>query len=75
LTCKRYSPVLEDSAGIVRAIVEALKHRFQDARGPELSDIGYATQNRQNAARTLAAKVQVIRSVRATIPIPHGCGK
>lgn len=48
-----------------RAIVEAMKQRFPDVRGPELSDICYATQNRQNAVRTLAAKVDVILVVGA----------
>ncbi len=47
------------------AIVEAMKQRFPDVRGPELSDICYATQNRQNAVRTLAAKVDVILVVGA----------
>ncbi len=43
-----------------RSIVQALKNRFPDAHGPDLSDICYATQNRQNAVRNLAAKVDVI---------------
>jgi len=46
-------------------IVQALKNRFPDAHGPELSDICYATQNRQNAVRNLAAKVDVILVVGA----------
>jgi len=48
-----------------RSIVQALKNRFPDAHGPELSDICYATQNRQNAVRNLAAKVDVILVVGA----------
>ena len=46
-------------------IVQALKNRFPDAHGPELSDICYATQNRQNAVRNLATKVDIILVVGA----------
>lgn len=48
-----------------RSIVQALKQRFPSVRGPELSDICYATQNRQNAVRNLAAKVDVMLVVGA----------
>ena len=41
-------------------IIAALKDRFPDIAGPELRDICYATQNRQNAVRDLAAQVDVI---------------
>lgn len=52
-------------AGVVRAIVEALKQRFPEVRGPEVSDICYATQNRQSAYRILAARADVILVVGA----------
>lgn len=41
-------------------IIEALKARFPDIKGPGLKDICYATQNRQNAVRTLASQVDLI---------------
>lgn len=41
-------------------IIDALKARFPDIAGPELRDICYATQNRQNAVRELAQQVELI---------------
>jgi 4-hydroxy-3-methylbut-2-enyl diphosphate reductase len=41
-------------------IVAALKNRFPEIKGPELRDICYATQNRQNAVRKLATEVQLL---------------
>ena len=43
-----------------RNIITALKQRFPDIVGPEVRDICYATQNRQQAVRELAAEVDVI---------------
>ena len=43
-----------------RMIIEALKARFPSIAGPDLRDICYATQNRQNAVRELAAHVELI---------------
>ncbi|MDE3016695.1 MAG: 4-hydroxy-3-methylbut-2-enyl diphosphate reductase [Pseudomonadota bacterium] len=43
-----------------RDIIAALKNRFPNIAGPELRDICYATQNRQNAVRELAAQVDVL---------------
>jgi 4-hydroxy-3-methylbut-2-enyl diphosphate reductase len=37
-----------------REVIEALVKRFPRIQGPELKDICYATQNRQNAVRRLA---------------------
>ncbi len=48
-----------------QAVVEALKRRFPDIRGPGLKDICYATQNRQNAVRDLAQECDVILVVGA----------
>lgn len=43
-----------------KAIIEALKQRFPNIEGPELRDICYATQNRQDAVRKLAGEVDLI---------------
>ncbi|NDF12981.1 MAG: 4-hydroxy-3-methylbut-2-enyl diphosphate reductase [Proteobacteria bacterium] len=42
------------------AIVAALKNRFPNIKGPELRDICYATQNRQNAVRKMASEVDLL---------------
>lgn len=41
-------------------VIAALKQRFPGIRGPETKDICYATQNRQNAVRTIAKDTDVI---------------
>jgi 4-hydroxy-3-methylbut-2-enyl diphosphate reductase len=41
-------------------VVDALRERFPSAVGPRSSDICYATQNRQDAVRALAAECDVI---------------
>jgi 4-hydroxy-3-methylbut-2-enyl diphosphate reductase len=43
-----------------RGIIAALTARFPDIVGPDVRDICYATQNRQQAVRELAAEVDVI---------------
>ena len=43
-----------------RAVIDALKARFPSIKGPDLRDICYATQNRQNAVRELAQQAQMI---------------
>ncbi len=43
-----------------RDIIQALKHRFPAIQGPDVNDICYATQNRQSAARELAAQVELL---------------
>jgi len=42
------------------AVVEALKARFPAIVGPRRDDICYATQNRQDAVKTLAPRVDVV---------------
>ncbi len=46
-------------------IVEALKAKFPKIVGPDIDDICYATQNRQNAVRALAKKVDLVLIVGA----------
>lgn len=41
-------------------VVAALKERFPDIAGPKRDDICYATQNRQDAVRQLAAQCDVV---------------
>lgn len=48
-----------------RGIILALQRRFKDIVGPELTDICYATQNRQAAVRELSRLVDVILVVGA----------
>jgi 4-hydroxy-3-methylbut-2-en-1-yl diphosphate reductase len=43
-----------------RGIIAALKERFPSIVGPDVRDICYATQNRQQAVRDLAKKVDLI---------------
>jgi len=43
-----------------RDIIAALRARFPSIAGPELRDICYATQNRQNAVRELAKQVDLV---------------
>lgn len=48
------------------AIIAALKQRFPHIAGPDLRDICYATQNRQNAVRQLAKQVDLMLVIGAT---------
>ncbi len=43
-----------------KEVITALKNRFPTIAGPELRDICYATQNRQNAVRELANQVELL---------------
>jgi 4-hydroxy-3-methylbut-2-enyl diphosphate reductase len=43
-----------------RDVIDALKARFPHIRGPELADICYATQNRQNAVKALADDIDLL---------------
>ena len=43
-----------------RDVIEALEERFPRIQGPNLSDICYATQNRQDAVRALATDIELL---------------
>ena len=47
---------LDDTA----EVIAALRERFADLQGPGLGDICYATQNRQQAVRSLAPSVELL---------------
>jgi len=49
-----------------REVIEALKSRFPKIQGPDVKDICYATQNRQQAVSDLAASVDVLLVVGAS---------
>ena len=44
----------------MRAVINALKARFSDIKGPETEDICYATQNRQTAVRDLCKHADLL---------------
>jgi len=48
------------SVNDTKEIILALKERFPNIEGPQLRDICYATQNRQDAVRQLASKVDLV---------------
>ena len=48
-----------------REVIDALKRRWYNIQGPELSDICYATQSRQNAVRQLARDIDLLLVVGA----------
>ena len=43
-----------------REVIEALKRRFPTIAGPDLRDICYATQNRQNAVKELSERIDLL---------------
>ncbi|MCZ6598282.1 MAG: 4-hydroxy-3-methylbut-2-enyl diphosphate reductase [Planctomycetota bacterium] len=43
-----------------RDVIEALVRRFPTIQGPDVKDICYATQNRQNAVKEISAEVELL---------------
>ena len=48
-----------------REVIEALRGRFPAVKGPDVNDICYATQNRQNAVRQMAGEIDILLVVGA----------
>lgn len=59
---RRYAYVTQTTLSIddTREIISGLKARFPAIIGPDISDICYATQNRQSAVKTAARQVDLI---------------
>jgi len=53
---------MDDTAGVI----SALQKRFPDINGPRKDDICYATQNRQEAVKTLAEQCDIVLVVGST---------
>jgi 4-hydroxy-3-methylbut-2-enyl diphosphate reductase len=49
-----------------REVIDSLKRRWHTIQGPELTDICYATQSRQNAVRQLAGTIDLLLVVGAS---------
>ena len=49
-----------------RDVIDALRKRFPSIEGPELKDICYATQNRQNAVKAMTDKIDLLLVVGST---------
>jgi 4-hydroxy-3-methylbut-2-enyl diphosphate reductase len=43
-----------------RDVIDALRRRFPDIQGPDLQDICYATQNRQNAVKEMGERIDML---------------
>jgi 4-hydroxy-3-methylbut-2-enyl diphosphate reductase len=43
-----------------REVIDALRRRFPDIQGPDLQDICYATQNRQNAVKEMGERIDLL---------------
>ncbi|KZN60709.1 4-hydroxy-3-methylbut-2-enyl diphosphate reductase [Pseudoalteromonas luteoviolacea CPMOR-2] len=59
--CSQTTLSVDDTADVI----EALRQKFPDIHGPRKDDICYATQNRQDAVRDLADKVDLLLVVGA----------
>ena len=63
----RFSYVTQTTLSIddTRNVIEVLKNKFPAIVGPDVKDICYATQNRQDAVRTLSPRVDLLLVVGA----------
>ena len=64
----RLAYVTQTTLGVdeTRDVIEALKKRFPSIVGPDVKDICYATQNRQQAVRNMVSQVDLLLVVGAT---------
>jgi len=58
--CLAYVTQTTLSLDDTREVIDALKRQWYSIQGPELSDICYATQSRQNAVRQLAKDIDTL---------------
>jgi len=63
--CLAYVTQTTLSLDDTREVIDALRRRWHNIQGPELSDICYATQSRQNAVRQLAKDIDLLLVVGA----------
>jgi len=63
--CLAYVTQTTLSLDDTREVIDALRRRWRNIQGPELSDICYATQSRQNAVRQLAKDIDLLLVVGA----------
>jgi 4-hydroxy-3-methylbut-2-enyl diphosphate reductase len=59
--CSQTTLSIDDTSDVI----EALRDKFPQIQGPRKDDICYATQNRQDAVRTISAKVDLLLVVGA----------
>ena len=59
---KRYAYVTQTTLSIddTRALLDALTKKIPTITGPDIKDICYATQNRQNAVKSIADQVELV---------------
>ncbi|WP_108653050.1 4-hydroxy-3-methylbut-2-enyl diphosphate reductase [Dongshaea marina] len=62
----RYVTQTTLSVDETQSVITALRERFPNIQGPRKNDICYATQNRQDAVRSLAAEADVMLVVGST---------
>ncbi len=62
LNPNRLAYITQTTLGIddTRGVIDVLKRRYPSIRGPNLSDICYATQHRQKAVRGMAKEIDVL---------------
>ncbi len=63
--CLAYVTQTTLSLDDTREVIDALKRQWDSIQGPELSNICYATQSRQNAVRQLAKDIDILLVVGA----------